>query len=1146
MYAYYLALEKPSEGHTKDTYTNWRKRNPDLRLNMDSNKISNVRRNIMNCKRLTDFELREIREQVRKDLYELDRNTSVLRDIPLDTSLSNDNNDPSQVVRNNVAYDDLDSQPTTITTANDNHSLSENSNNIQDNFDVDEFIQFSHEIIELMEYYENLPINDRENLTKISPKSAKSKSLLAMANAFIRDTCENIDMSLSELNLVMYASAKAVEKWLGIKTRKQETKRRPHLKPKWKRDIEKEIEFMRGEISILSEIERDNDPKTRRSRKLKRKFKIKNKEEIPHFKEMLKQKMQVKAQRLRRFEKRNRFYRQNRLFQTNAKKFYRELGKNQISVKEAPLKDEIHTFWNNIWGKEKGFNSSAEWVKNTERENSEVCRQNWEHITVTELRAALSKSQKWKSPGIDKVPNFWLSALSSSHVKLTKLFNETIENPDLAPSWFCQGTTFLLPKTNETLDPKNYRPITCLSTSYKILTSVLSERLYKHLDENKIFPIEQKGCKRGSYGCKDQLLINKMILENCKRRAKNLSCAWIDYKKAFDSVPHSWILKSLEMCKVSPVLINFLEGSMKKWATNLFLSHEGGSVTCENLKIKSGIFQGDSLSPLLFCIALFPLSIELNSSSYGYEINNRKISHLFYMDDLKLFGRNDSELEGLLKIVKGFSDDIGMEFGISKCAKVSFIRGKLRKTCNVQLDENTTIKDLEQEHYYKYLGVDEGEGIQHAAMREKLRRELLRRTRLILKTDLNSKNKITAINTLALPVITYSYNIIHWNLTDIRKLDVKIRKLLTTHNMHHPKSDVERLYLPRCSGGRGIIQLELAFKTAVIGMKEYLDHTDDWMMQLVFNHESRKNLHSIVKNGRKFATELGVNTEQEINEDLPLTENVRRLKRKAKINGTELLDATWKSKPLHGQFASRCNKADVDKIDTHQWLRSAGLKAETEGFIMAAQDQSLFTRNYQANIIHDGTDPKCRVCASEIESIDHIVSGCKLLANNEYTIRHDRVAQYIHWNICNFYDIVTTSKWYENDPPPVVDNDKVTILWNFPIHTDRTINANKPDIVVKDKLKNTCQLIEISVPMDRNVSATEFRKVAKYIDLEIEISKMWKMKTTTIPVIIGALGMIKKGTKDLVAKIPGKSTLDEIQKIVLNGTAHILRRFLHN
>ena len=141
---------------------------------------------------------------------------------------------------------------------------------------------------------------------------------------------------------------------------------------------------------------------------------------------------------------------------------------------------------------------------------------------------------------------------------------------------------------------------------------------------------------------------------------------------------------------------------------------------------------------------------------------------------------------------------------------------------------------------------------------------------------------------------------------------------------------------------------------------------------------------------------------------------------------------------------------------------------------------------------------------------------------------------------------MTTSKWYEYDPPPVVDNDKVTILWNFPIHTDRTINANKPDIVVKDKLKNTCQLIEISVPMDRNVSATEFRKVAKYIDLEIEISKMWKMKTTTIPVIIGALGMIKKGTKDLVAKIPGKSTLDEIQKIVLNGTAHILRRFLHN
>ena len=147
------------------------------------------------------------------------------------------------------------------------------------------------------------------------------------------------------------------------------------------------------------------------------------------------------------------------------------------------------------------------------------------------------------------------------------------------------------------------------------------------------------------------------------------------------------------------------------------------------------------------------------------------------------------------------------------------------------------IKDLEQEKVYKYLGVDESSGIQHATMKQKLKKELVRRTRLILKTELNSKNRITAINTLAIPVITYSFNIIDWNLSEVKRLDVKIRKMMTTHSMHHPKTDIHRLYLPRSSGGRGLTQLELSYKTSTIGLFRYLNLSDDWMLQLALKHE---------------------------------------------------------------------------------------------------------------------------------------------------------------------------------------------------------------------------------------------------------------------------------------------------------------------
>ena len=72
---------------------------------------------------------------------------------------------------------------------------------------------------------------------------------------------------------------------------------------------------------------------------------------------------------------------------------------------------------------------------------------------------------------------------------------------------------------------------------------------------------------------------------------------------------------------------------------------------------------------------------------------------------MKLYTKDDSELDGLLRIVKGFSDNIGMEFGLSKCTKAIFKRGKLEKSDHVQLDEEAIIKDLEQEKVYKSLSV---------------------------------------------------------------------------------------------------------------------------------------------------------------------------------------------------------------------------------------------------------------------------------------------------------------------------------------------------------------------------------------------------------------------------------------------------------
>ena len=141
-----------------------------------------------------------------------------------------------------------------------------------------------------------------------------------------------------------------------------------------------------------------------------------------------------------------------------------------------------------------------------------------------------------------------------------------------------------------------------------------------------------------------------------------------------------------------------------------------------------------------------------------------------------------------------------MEFGLDKCAKATFFREKLLKAKNSTLDTITIIKDLEHEKNYKYLGVPEGDGIQHSSMRENIRKECFRRVRSILRSELNARNRIDAINSSALPAVTYSFPIINCSLTEMKKVDTKIQKLLAMHRMRHPKSDVNRLYLPRKEG----------------------------------------------------------------------------------------------------------------------------------------------------------------------------------------------------------------------------------------------------------------------------------------------------------------------------------------------------------
>ena len=288
-------------------------------------------------------------------------------------------------------------------------------------------------------------------------------------------------------------------------------------------------------------------------------------------------------------------------------------------------------------------------------------------------------------------------------------------------------------------------------------------------------------------------------------------------------------------------------------------------------------------------------------------------------------------------------------------------------------------------------------------------------------------------------------------------------------------------------------------------------------------------MYSITSDAKKYLNEIILSTDN-ISENSTSTEKSKQIKTQAKTkNSTELKDG-WKDKPLHGKYSICASDPDVNSSLTHQWLASSGLKSKTEGFIIAAQDQSLPRKNFQANILENGADPKCRVCDKHAETIDHLVSGCPILAPTEYLNRHDRLGQYIHWCLCKNFCLPHERNWWEHKPPKVTENKNATILWDFDIHTDRTIQAVMPDIVVKYHNDKTCFFIDMSVPSDTIVSLKIFEKLIKYKDLEIEFTKMWHLKTTTLPVIIGALGIVAKTAPNYVSQIPGAPSLIESKK----------------
>ena len=277
----------------------------------------------------------------------------------------------------------------------------------------------------------------------------------------------------------------------------------------------------------------------------------------------------------------------------------------------------------------------------------------------------------------------------------------------------------------------------------------------------------------------------------------------------------------------------------------------------------------------------------------------------------------------------------------------------------MELPNQDKIRTVGENEIYKYLGILEADTIKQVEMEEKIQKEYCRRTRKLLETKRSSRKLIKGINTWAVPLVRYPGLFLKWTRDELKQMDQRTRKLMTMNKALHPKDDVDRLYVSRKEVGRRLASIEDCVDASIQRLEDYIGKHDGGLFTTIRN-----------------------NTCNTVDNRMTIT-------RKQK----------WeKKKQLYWRFKRLINNISHEKTLT--WLRKGNFKRETESLLIAAQNNAVRTNNIKTRIDKTQQNSKCRLCGNKDETINHMISGCRKLAQNDYKTRHDWVGKVIHSEMC--------------------------------------------------------------------------------------------------------------------------------------------------
>ena len=304
----------------------------------------------------------------------------------------------------------------------------------------------------------------------------------------------------------------------------------------------------------------------------------------------------------------------------------------------------------------------------------------------SEVRKALRDLKVQKSPGEDGILNEYLKAGEDELAEpLTDCFNKIILTEEIPESWLTNNI-ILLHKKGSKDDVNNYRPISLMSTIYKLFSAIITRRINPCLRENQ--PVEQAGFRAG-FSTIDHIQSVAQVMEKAQEYNLDLYMAFIDFAKAFDSVEHVSILTALQNQGVEEKYIRIIAQIYSSMTAKIRLEREGNS-----FQLRRGVRQGDPISPSLF-ISLLEDIFRKMTMDWGFQIDGTKLQELRFADDIILFATSAEDLRRGIQEVAQQSRKAGLELNAKKTKLMTNSTEDIIKLDN---------QELEYVNEYTYLG----------------------------------------------------------------------------------------------------------------------------------------------------------------------------------------------------------------------------------------------------------------------------------------------------------------------------------------------------------------------------------------------------------------------------------------------------------